>query len=126
VRPALREYMGIVCMLPFGFVTSIKRKEEANILGSKQFRMQPGQGKQCIYIKKGWETMACCKPLDLFEKDCEVGELLLSNKRDEGNQVDDRTSKASIDAHKISRRLTKKLTRIDLLPEEVEGGSLMA
>ena len=37
-------------------------------------------------MKKGWETMACCKPLDLFNVDCKFGDMLTSTRKPTGHQ----------------------------------------
>ena len=44
-------------------------------VGWKMFNFQPGVT-NVLYVKAGWETMACVKPLDLFLKECTFGEEL--------------------------------------------------
>jgi hypothetical protein len=93
VRPKLREYMGIVCMLPFGFVAGIVVKGSDK--GTKQFRMSKDDGQQCVYIKQGYETMACCKPLDLFNVDCKFGLELKDTTKPAGQDPHDETTEDS-------------------------------
>ena len=42
-------------------------------MGLKDFYIQPG-AKQIVYTKQGWETMASIKTMELFDKDCILGE----------------------------------------------------
>jgi len=73
VRPALQAEMHIVKMHPDGFISKVLTKGKPD--SEKQFRMKRDDGMYVVYVKKGYETMACCKPLSLFNKDCElVGE----------------------------------------------------
>eukprot|EP00929_Paragymnodinium_shiwhaense_P010037 TRINITY_DN114502_c0_g1_i1.p1 TRINITY_DN114502_c0_g1~~TRINITY_DN114502_c0_g1_i1.p1 ORF type:complete len:338 (-),score=46.65 TRINITY_DN114502_c0_g1_i1:37-1050(-) len=54
---------------PWAFVTKVvdgKGKESM-----KPFKMDPSIT-YVLYVKKGWETMACVKPLDQFNKECDL------------------------------------------------------
>ena len=92
VRPALRERLQIVKLLPTGFATRVvvpKKGPEK----FKYFTLQP-RGKQVIYMKQGYETMASCKPYDLFLVDCVMGAQYgpETEKPAEGLAVGDQTS----------------------------------
>lgn len=70
VRPALLHELNIAKLHPDGFIAQVVVKNKPP--SEKQFRMQTDGLRQVLYVKKGYETMACCKPLDLFHKDCEL------------------------------------------------------
>jgi hypothetical protein len=69
VRPSLQAEMNILKLHPDGFITKVITKGKTD--SEKQFRLKLDGQPQVIYVKKGFETMASCKPLHLFNKDCE-------------------------------------------------------
>ena len=74
VRPKLQEEFGILKMFPDGFTTRVVAKGRPDT--EKQFRMIFDGEEQVIYVKQGFETMASCKPLMLFDKDCTFGKSI--------------------------------------------------
>jgi hypothetical protein len=77
-RPKLQENMGILRMLPGGFIANIIVNGKVQDT-TKRFTMVNDGTQQVAYMKKGWETMACVKPFDLFEYDCKLGVPLEEN-----------------------------------------------
>jgi len=71
-RPKLQENMGILRMLPNGFVSSITINGKLDQT-TKRFTMMLDDSQQVAYMKKGFEVMASVKPFDLFEFDCQLG-----------------------------------------------------
>ena len=69
-NPLVCDKLNIAKLYPGGFVTIyVNGKGDT---GFKHFDFQPGV-EQALYTKKGWETMACIKPMHLFVKDCILG-----------------------------------------------------
>ena len=61
---------------PDGFVARVKIKGKFN--GEKEFHMASSTKREehVVYVKQGFEEMACVKPLDLFQYDCAFGNEL--------------------------------------------------
>ena len=70
-HPRVQEAMGILKMYPKGFMACVTNGKGEK--SEKKFRMRADGTQQVAYVKAGWETMACVKPLDLFNKDCTLG-----------------------------------------------------
>lgn len=68
-RPQIMAEMKIKKLYPDGFKATVDVPKKPP--SEKLFKMAPDGRQQVIYVKKGYETMASCKPLDLFHKDCE-------------------------------------------------------
>ena len=73
-HPKLQHAMNIVKLEPDGFTARIKIKGMLQPK-EKEFHMASTTGREehTVYIKQGYEEMACVKPLDLFKYDCEFG-----------------------------------------------------
>jgi len=70
--PDVQEAMGICAVKDDGFVSSIQIKGKVTPQEPKYFRM-PAEGELVIYLKTGFEKMACTKPLHLFTEECALG-----------------------------------------------------
>jgi len=105
VRPALQRAMGIIRVLPYGFVTSITINGKLTT-ATKQFTMMSDGSQQVAYVKRGYETMACVKPLDLFNVDCTLGppleESAAARAPKEGLEPGDCSSSAVLAKHPMS------------------------
>eukprot|EP00966_Prymnesium_polylepis_P315449 7289067-Prymnesium_polylepis.1 len=64
--------MGICAVKDDGFVSSIQIKGKVTPQEPKYFRM-PAEGELVMYLKTGFEKMACTKPLHLFTEECALG-----------------------------------------------------
>eukprot|EP00966_Prymnesium_polylepis_P297553 6874610-Prymnesium_polylepis.1 len=63
--------LGISEVLPDGFRTTVKVKGKL-ATWTKIFNISQ-VGESVVYLKAGYESMACSKPLDLFELECQFG-----------------------------------------------------
>jgi hypothetical protein len=70
-HPAVCDELGIVKLLPNGFVCVYTAGDGAS--GFKNFELQPGV-EQVVYTKQGWEKMASVKPTSLFDMECSFGD----------------------------------------------------
>ena len=69
-HPELCDEMKIAKLHPGGFVCVYKNGKGRT--GPKHFEYQPNV-QNVLYVKKGWEEMACVKPLSLFLQECQFG-----------------------------------------------------
>ena len=76
-QPGIQKMLGIVKMQPDGF--TVRVTVGGKFLTFKQFGMVSDGTPQVAYVKAGYETMACVKPLDLFHYDCAFGHELTSH-----------------------------------------------
>jgi len=72
-RPTVVAGLGIHEVLDDGFIAKVEVGGATS--GTKQFTL-PHQGKSVIYMKEGYEKMACSKPLFLFNAECKLGRRL--------------------------------------------------
>jgi hypothetical protein len=72
-HPKICDEFRIAKLYPGGFVAAYTAGSGEKLKASQQrFNFQPGV-LNTLYVKVGWETMACVKPLDLFIKECTLG-----------------------------------------------------
>ena len=76
---ALSDGFGVVKLLPAGFVARIV--DGKGRVSTKEILMPGGSDESYVlYVKQGWETMAMCKPLDLFMQECTLGKVINQSK----------------------------------------------
>jgi len=86
MRKALTEFLkanknvvqalGITEVTQDSFCAAVEAK--GKLTGAmKWFTIAP-QGESVVYVKTGFEKMACTKPFDLFQKECKLGQRLMS------------------------------------------------
>ena len=86
-EPSVCDDLNIARLFPGGFTAMwVDGKGK---MGLKDFYIQPGV-KQIVYTKQGWETMASVKPMELFDRDCVLGEDITATWRNtESAEVSD-------------------------------------
>ncbi len=70
-HPAVCDELQIVKLVTDGFITLYYNTKGKT--GVKEFAWPPPEADTVLYMKEGYETMSCVKPLDLFERDCTLG-----------------------------------------------------
>ena len=97
--PQLQEHLAIAKLHPDGFVARVKIKGSFD--KEKEFHMASSSDREqhVVYVKQGWEEMACVKPLDLFKYDCSFGRELTQYKEMFGEHAEPQQA-ADADANK--------------------------
>jgi len=73
--PDVQAAMGICRVVEDGFYASIQVNGKVTPTAPKLFRL-PADKDSVVYLKAGFEKMACAKPLDLFVEECTLGPQL--------------------------------------------------
>ena len=72
-HPEAVDQLKIAKLFPGGFVATVSTPKKQSF---KHFDFTPGT-EYVLYTKQGWETMACIKTWEAFEKECELGAEIL-------------------------------------------------